>query len=269
MTNTATHPADAAPTLTSIDVGGERTSYRRAGEGHPLLFLHGAFFPTSWTRLHGLLADSADLIAPIHPGYVEGAPPDWLRGFDDLVLHYHDLLDAFEVSQVDLVGYDLGGWIAATIACFYPERVRTLTLVASSGLLVPGAPALEFLAADPRRVVDALFNGAPPEDHRVPDPSDIAGFVERYGENGVTARLIWERRYDTRLDRRVSRLAMPVLVIGADDDRIIPAAHARRWASLIPDSRLVMLDGCGHALPLQAADDVAAAITTFLTEVSS
>ena len=50
--------------------------------------------------------------------------PDWLDGFDDLVIHYDELLDALGLEQVHVVGYSLGGWIAAEFAVFYPQRLR-------------------------------------------------------------------------------------------------------------------------------------------------
>lgn len=251
-----------------IDVAGYPAVVRRAGAGRSLLFLHGAFFPTRWVPLHDALSRDADVIAPLHPGYAEGGPPNWVRGFDDLVLHYHDLLDALDLQQVDVVGYDLGGWLAAQLCSFYPERVRSLTLLAASGLRIPAAPMMEFLAANPRRVADALFNGhAEPYAHLMPDPGDITSFVEAYGENGVTARLIWERHYDTRLERRVGRLRIPALVVSSDDDRVVPVAHARRWAELLAGSRLVIVQGTGHALIVQDPDRVADAITSFLREV--
>jgi pimeloyl-ACP methyl ester carboxylesterase len=253
---------------TVVDVAGHPTVVRRAGSGRPLLYLHGAFFPTRWLPFHDRLGAHADVIAPLHPGYREGGPPDWLRGFDDLVLHYHDLLDVLDLERVDVVGYDLGGWLAAQLSRFYPERVRSLTLVSASGLRMPDAPMFEFLAADPRRVIDALFNGEPGEHAAdLPNPADVGSFVEAYGENGVTARLIWERRYDHRLDRRSLGLRMPSLVITPDDDRVVPVAHAHRWAELLPDSRLVTLAGVGHALVVQAPDELSSAIATFLSEV--
>ena len=268
MTEAHAHTDEPTAPETVVDVAGYPTVVRRAGEGRPLLFLHGAFFPTRWLSLHRRLAEDADVIAPVHPGYAEGGPPDWLRGFDDLVLHYHDLLDVLGVGMVDVVGYDLGGWLAAQLASFYPERVRSLTLIAASGLRLPQAPMLEFLAADPQRVVDALFNADPGQyAAELSDRGDIGSFVEAYGENSVTVRLIWERRYDHRLDRRVARLRIPSLVITPADDRVVPIAHAHRWAELLKGSRLVTLDGVGHAVVVQAPDELAAEIATFHSEV--
>ena len=255
--------------LLTVPVSDYQTSIRRHGSGPPLLFLHGAFFPTQWLPLHDELSRSTDLIVPLHPGYAEGAAPDWLRGFDDLVIHYHDLLDQLKLSAVHVVGYDLGGWLAAEFASYYPERVTSLTLIASTGLRLADAPSFEFLAADPNRVVEALFNGSPAEHAtELPDPGDIAGFVDAYGVNGVTARLIWERRYNTRLDRRVGRLRMPSLVITPEEDRIVPIAHAERWAELL-SAKLVRIPSSGHACIVEQPHAIARAITALVGEAES
>ena len=262
-------PTSTVPQLLTVPVSGYQTSLRRHGSGAHVLFLHGAFFPTQWLPLHDELSRSTDLIVPLHPGYAEGAAPDWLRGFDDLVIHYHDLLDQLDLSVVHLVGYDLGGWLAAEFASFYPERVTSLTLIASTGLRLADAPSFEFLAADPNRVTEAMFNGdLGKHAMEFPDQGDIKGFVDAYGVNGVTARLIWERRYDTRLDRRVGRLRMPSLVITPEEDRIVPIAHAERWAELL-SAKLVRIPDSGHACIVEQPHAVARAITALVAEVES
>jgi pimeloyl-ACP methyl ester carboxylesterase len=268
MTDTL-HSTAAAPVDESVvEVHGWPTTVRRAGSGRTVLSLHGAFFPTRWLPFHDRLAARADVVAPVLPGYLEGGPPDWLLGFDDLVLHVRALLDALRVDRVDLLGFDLGGWLAGTFAVFFPDRVRSLTVIAPTGLRVPEAPPMEWMAADPARVVDALFNGDPgPHAGMFPPPSDIDGFVQAYGENGVTARLVWERRYDVRLERRLGHLALPAHVVTPADDRLVPVQHARRWAAAIPGSRLTTLDGVGHALVLQDPDRVASVVSSFIEEV--
>ncbi len=262
----------AAPTHSDIrlDVQGWPSTVRRSGSGRTVVFLHGAFFPTKWLPFHEALAGRFDLVAPVTPGYLEGGPPPWMLGFDDLVLHQRALLDALDVDRFDLVGYDIGAWMAANLAAFHPGRVRSLTAIAPMGLRVPEAPAMEWLAADPQLVVDALFNGEPGEHAELfPPPSDIEGFVGAYGENGVTARLIWERRYDTRLGRRLSNLDVPAHLITPSDDRIIPAVHAQRWSEILPSSTLTTLDGVGHGLLVQNPTGVAGTVADFIETVPS
>ena len=252
----------------TLEVLGVETTVRRAGSGRSVLYLHGAFYPTRWTGFHDAMSAEWDLTAPLHPGYAEGEPPDWLRGFDDLSLHYRGLLDALDARAIDLVGYGIGAWIGANLAAFYPDRIRSLAAIAPMGLWVPEAPMFEFLACGPDRRHAALFNGADtvaglPEQ----DPDDIAAFVEGYGEDGVTARLIWERRYDIRLVRRLSLLTMPALVVAAADDRVVPLEHAERWAHALPDARLVTIAGTGHGLVFQSPELVVNELRTFYGEV--
>lgn len=264
---TAAPPLPAPPPDQVVEVAGVPTTLRRRGGGRPVLFLHGAFFPTLWLPVHEALAAEVDLIAPVHPGYAEGAPPPWVRDLGDVVLHTHDLLLELGTGPVDVVGYDLGGWIGARLARSHPEVVRSLSVIAPSGLRVPGAPVLEFLGLPSGRLADALFNGDPgPWAPLLPSPADMDGFVEAYGQQGVTARLIWERRYETRLDRWLPQLRVPATVVGAAEDRVVPVEHARRWAELL-GAPLTILDGVGHALVVQDPAAAAAPVLSLLKEL--
>src|SRR5579875_941817 len=128
-----------------VEVRGLRVAYRRKGSGPATVFLHGAGSTRMWLPFYERMSRHVDFIAPEHPGFGDTPFPDWLEGFDDLVLHYRGLLDAFGLDQVHLVGFSLGGWIAAEFAIFYPERLRTLTLITPAGLLVPGAPMVDLM----------------------------------------------------------------------------------------------------------------------------
>ena len=85
-------------------VGDLDVAYRRAGSGEPVLFLHGAGSTRMWLPFYERLSQSVDLIAPEHPGFGDTAFPDWLDGFDDLVLHYRDFLELLSLERVHLVG---------------------------------------------------------------------------------------------------------------------------------------------------------------------
>ena len=126
-------------------VGDLDVAYRRAGSGEPVLFLHGAGSTRMWLPFYERLSQSVDLIAPEHPGFGDTAFPDWLDGFDDLVLHYRDFLELLSLERVHLVGFSLGGWIASELAIFYPERLKSLTLITPAGLAPAGGAEAEPL----------------------------------------------------------------------------------------------------------------------------
>lgn len=230
-----------------------------------MLFLHGSHFAGLWLPFHGRLAEQFDVVYPEHPGIAEAAVPAWLEGFDDLVLHYRDLLDALALERVHVVGHALGGWIAADLAIFFPERVASISLLAPAGLRVPGHPGVDYLGLAPERVGELLFNGDPgPHSELLPDVADIEGFARSYGEAGVSVRLVWERRYDLKLERRLPRLSLPSLVVQAEDDRIIPNEHADRWGELLAGSQQATIAGTGHAFVVQDPDATARVVAEFI-----
>jgi len=255
-----------------VDVRGLEVAYRRKGSGPPTVFLHGAGGTRMWLPFYERMSGSVDFVAPEHPGFGDTPAVEWLEGFDDLVLHYRDVFDALELDRIHLIGFSLGGWIAANLAIFYPERLRSLTLVAPAGLRMPEAPMTDFLRMPPEQIPDILFNGRT-EDYLefLPDPHDIDAAIRGYGEASTFARLAWNPRYDYRLDRRLPNVDLPALVIEPDEDRLIPNAHCARWAELLPNALLERVAGdrnpTGHGVLMQEPDKAAALITSFIQEV--
>jgi pimeloyl-ACP methyl ester carboxylesterase len=253
--------AEAEAEAEMIDVAGNAVALRRRGAGRPLLFLHGAGFTGRWLRFHEALAQGADVIAPEHPGF--GATPDqqWLESFDDLVLHYDDLRATLGLEEpFDLVGYSLGGWIAAAYAVTYPDQLRSLTLIVPAGLEPPLADPFAML---PEQLIATLFNDLSNVGEVMVDPEDLDVAVHLYEEASTLARLTWNPRYDRRLPRRLRRVSCPTLVVGAEDDRFVANAQADRFADLIAGARVQRIPGTGHALVIERPEETAKVILDF------
>jgi pimeloyl-ACP methyl ester carboxylesterase len=253
-----------------IDVGDTPVALRRRGEGPPLLYLHGAGFTGQWLRIHEALAQGADVIAPEHPGYGGTPAPEWLEGFDDLVLHYDALRALLALDEpFDLVGQSLGGWIAAEFAVWFPEKLRSLTLIVPAGMRVPGRSAVrDLFLMNPADTVAALFKDLTNAAEVLPDPNDLDVAMRLFEEASTLARLVWERPYDPKLERRLQRVSCPTLVVGAEDDQLIPNEASDRYASLIPGARLVRIPGTGHAVAIEQPELTARAILDFQRSVS-
>ncbi len=255
-----------------LDVRGLAVAYRRKGSGPATVFLHGAGSTRMWLPFYERMAESVDFVAPEHPGFGDTPTPEWLEGFDDLVLHYRDVLDLLALDRVHLIGFSLGGWIAAELAIFYPERLKSLTLITPAGLRMPEAPMTDFLRMPPENIPNLLFNDRM-EDYLefLPDPHDIDTAIRGYGEATTFARLAWNPRYDRKLDHRLERVTCPALVIEPDEDRLVPNAHFRRWAEFLPAARLERVSGrtnpTGHGLIMQEPDRTAELILGFIQEV--
>jgi pimeloyl-ACP methyl ester carboxylesterase len=252
-----------------IDVGDLHVAYRRKGQGEPVLYLHGAGFTRMWLPLHEELSKRMDLVAPEHPGYGETEMPEWLDGFDDVVLHYDELLDALGLDQVHLVGYSLGGWIAAEFAAFYPKRLRSLTLMVPAGLRILGKPIPNPVAMMPDQFFDLIFNDKTNMGQVLPDFESFDEIVHSYGEGTTLARLAWTTQYNLKLEQRLERVTCPSLVVRAEHDRLIPDEMAERYTEHLPNSAIETIPGTGHALAVEQPEKVGETIGRFIQEVSA
>ena len=192
------------------------------------------------------------MIAPEHPGYGETEMPEWLDGFDDLVIHYDALLESFGLDRLHLVGYSLGGWIAAELAVFYPRRFASLTLIVPAGLRIPGKPIADLFSMMPDELFGTFFNDPANMGEVLPDFESLEEIEHQFGEAATLARLAWNPRFDPKLERRLERIDCPSLMVRAEHDRLIPDEMAERYAELLPDDAC-QFPPANCALPLVAA----------------
>lgn len=250
-----------------LDVGDVRVAYRRKGSGEPTLYLHGAGMTRMWLPHLEALSRHVDVIAPEHPGYGETEMPEWLDGFEDLVIHYDELLDVLELDRVHLVGYSLGGWLAAEFASYYPRRLKSLTLMVPAGLRIEGKPIPNPVAMMPDEFFDLIFNDKANMHQVLPDFESLEEIVHQYGEGATLARLVWDVQYNLALERRLRRVTCPSLVVRADDDRLICNEMHERYAELLPNSRIETIPGTGHALAFEQPEKVGDVIGGFIAGV--
>src|SRR6476660_9781814 len=113
------------PPQSKISIRGCNIGLHRSGKGRPLLFLHGAGGGANWLPFMTDLAARHDLIVPEHPGFGQSDTPDWLDTIPDLANFYLDVLDQLDLKNVDLVGFSIGGWIAAELAARNTRRLAS------------------------------------------------------------------------------------------------------------------------------------------------
>ena len=165
------------------------------------------------------------------PGFGD-APPDLaIRSLDDL---YAWLVARAPESPSNVVAQSMGGVLAMRFAIEHPDRVRRLVLVATSG----GTRAR--LGIDWRPGLRA-------ERAEVPD---------------------WFERDRTELNERLAEARAPTLLIFGDDDPIAPVAMGEHLLSLLPNARLLVVEGGSHLLAEERHDEVARAIDEHLAAAS-
>jgi len=252
-------------TTTTISVRGCNIGLMRGGAGRPLLILHGASGAGSWLPYMADLAARHDVIVPAHPGFGASDTPDWLDTTADLASFYLDFLDQLDLTGVDLVGFSLGGWIAAELAVRNTHRLASLTLVAAAGIHVKGVEQIDpFLRTDEQRIRDFFHDPRRADDmvQRLlrPELEDI-----NLKNRTATARLVWQPRgYDPHLHKWLHRIDVPTLLVWGANDRMFPPDYAHAYQRLIPGSKVAIIPDCGHLPQIEQRQSFVAALEGFL-----
>src|SRR4051794_19768880 len=121
-----------------IEVAGIALETLMAGDGPPLLFLHGGDYVAQNRPFLDRLAHRWHVIAPRHPGFGNTPRPAWFRSVHDIAYLYLDLIEQLELDNVLLVGSSLGGWIALEMAVRSQARLGGLVLIDLFGVKIGG-----------------------------------------------------------------------------------------------------------------------------------
>jgi pimeloyl-ACP methyl ester carboxylesterase len=270
-----------------IELHGHQVVYRVAGDGPPVVLIHGMVNASRhWSAVAERLAEHHLVIAPDLIGHGDSATP---RGDYSLGAHasvIRDLLSALGIERATMVGHSLGGGIAMVYFWQFPERVERLALVSSGGLgdqvspllrtaALPGASALISLASH-RWVTAALDRvGVSLRDHgsslgvqfqavaRALRPLENAGAREAFIQ---TLRAVIDRHGQrvSATDRLYLLRTVPTLIAWGERDRTIPVEHGLAAQRAIPGSRFVTIPGAAHFPHLERPDELAAALADFI-----
>ena len=248
-----------------IDVRGRKLNLRRAGQGAPLLFLHGA---------HGLadhepgldeLAHHFEIIAPEHPGFGASEVCDHVDDVTDLGLFYLDVLDHLKLDTIHVVGQCIGGWVALEMAIHASHRFKTLTLVNSAGLRVKDQPRGDMFVCSEDDLVKMLFTGDAGATW-IKRWRATPALEELYDRNrAAAAKYTWSPRLcNPKLDQWLHRVNAPTHIIWGANNRVIPPAYADALKTLIPGATTTILADCAHMAHVEKPQAFAEETTQFI-----
>jgi pimeloyl-ACP methyl ester carboxylesterase len=257
-----------------LRIGGVDLYSEIAGDGEPVLLLHGGF-----CSLESLRAQS-DALVPDHrvyaferPGHGRSADLDeeysYARGIADTLAY----LDAVGLASAHVVGYSDGAILGLLLALDHPERVRSLTAISAN--LDPSAftdtagavPVLRPLPKEPEP------EPAPETETAEPEPDVERLHYERLSPDGpehadaVLAKLFRLWTSEPRIDPKdLDRIVAPVLVMSGDRDTIRPD-HSLLIAASIPGAQLCVVPGTSHNLIAERPELISLLVRGFLEQV--
>ena len=263
-------PAPPAPHTLALPDSRAHVSLWDAGNGPPVLCLHGFHGLPAWQPWLGALSARFRVIAPQQPGFGDSTGAEHLDDFLGLALCYADLLAALKLDRVAIVGHDLGGAIACELSALYPRLVSKLVLVAPLGLWDDAHPVTDFFALTNPELVKlswhdanaALERGA----YRVPhtDEEKRADYLDRVKALSTAGKYLWPIP-DKGLKKRLHRIQAPALLVWGTSDKIVPPSYATLFQRSLRDARVVEIPHAGHLPMLEQPERFLPPVQEFLS----
>lgn len=244
------------------DIDGVRLHYQEKGTGTALVLIHGFTSSTySWKDVFEPLSRNFRVIAVDLKGFGFSGKPDGdytRRAQAQLVAR---LLNHLKIEKAWLVGSSMGGEVALNVALANPRLVAGLVLIGSAGVAVTGGSSLAPAYVRIPFVGRALTALALTSDKLVREGLEKSFFddakvtAERVAyyhrplktRGGQLAALRVRTQWDQfPIEQHLGRVDARTLIIWGAEDALIPLAAGRTMNSLIKDSKLVVIEKCGH-----------------------
>jgi 3-oxoadipate enol-lactonase len=238
-----------------VEIGTRGVAYDDAGEGRPVLFVHG--FPHHrklWAPQLRALAGHSRAIALDLPGFGESDMPEkfsidaWADGLARF-------LDAVEIERAVIAGLSMGGYIALAFWRLHRERVLALVLADTRA----GADTEEGKAKrretielarreGPTAVARAMLPGMVGKSTREREPSVVATMRAMLESASVDSIVGASEAMIARADSTplLPTIDVPTLIICGDEDVLTPPKESRAMHAAIPGSRLEIIPAAGH-----------------------
>lgn len=235
------------------------------GDGTPLVLLHGLFGALS--NFEGLLnhfSSKHNVVIPILPIY---EMPIFKVSVAGLVDFLTEFVEYKGYDKIHVLGNSLGGHVALLYVIAHPERIASVTLTGSSGLYESA-----FGTAFPKRgdyeyiknkTAQTFYDPAVASKELV---DEVFGIVN---DRGKAIRVVATAKSAVRhnLGDKLHKIKAPTLLIWGMQDIVTPPFVGEKFRDLIENSRLHMLDQCGHAPMMEKPAEFNALLDAFLEEV--
>lgn len=274
-----------APQDRYIQVGGINTRYWALGEqGSSVILLHGIGASVEdWLLNVHVLAERHRVYALDMVGFGRSDKPSAPYTVSYMAQFVKDFMDCLGIDRAHLVGHSMGGGVALQFVIRFPEKVQKLVLAASAGLgkklylpfRVCTLPRIGERLTRPSRkgtaqlIEDAVYDPALVTDEWVELGYEMAALPG--AQDAVLSALRsscnlrgMRRDVIAPVVANLASISAPTLIIWGKQDRILPVIQAYVAEEGIPNSRLHILDRCGHIPQLECAEAFNDLVTEFL-----
>jgi pimeloyl-ACP methyl ester carboxylesterase len=250
-----------------VTADGLRMVYLEGGKGEPLMLLHGfSDDKDNFVFVAGALGGRYHLIIPDITGFGESERPKGANfGATAQVERLRALAQALKIERLHLGGSSMGGQISLVWAAHHPEEVASLWLLDAGGLrTAPASDMSKTAVPDSFDKEKALAMSDPPD---IPKP--ILDYIgEQRAKNKALEEIIGrDLGAEPPLEPQIEGLSTPSLIVWGKDDHIINPTAAEILHRLLPNSRVVLMNGAGHLPMLEQPERSAADYVAFRASI--
>tara|TARA_R110002126_G_scaffold77796_2_gene193911 strand:- start:12012 stop:12956 length:945 start_codon:yes stop_codon:yes gene_type:complete len=267
-----------------IEIDGMQVHYKDEGKGFPIVLIHGtASSLHTWDAWTNNLIKTNRVIRMDLPAFGLTGPnatADYsIKSYTNFL---HQFLEKIKVDKFHLAGNSLGGNIAWNYAAEHPQKVKKLILVDASGLPTnKPQPAIFKMAKTP--VLSSLFLYVTPKffikknmEEVYADNSKISdALITRYHKMalrvGNRQAFIDRAKIDFKMGskanlEKLKSIKNPTLLIWGAKDTWIPLDNGKRMDSVLPNSKLVVLENSGHVPMEESPAESLSILNAFLSD---
>jgi pimeloyl-ACP methyl ester carboxylesterase len=236
-------------------------------QGKPLILLHWFYSnSTEWKYMAPFLQDrynvyAIDIIGDMGKSYAYNPP----KNDKEVSVWFNEVLDSLGLKKVALCGHSNGGFQAMLITQQNPDKIEKLILLAPASGLEPFS--LEFYltsfgtALYPKDIILKMFrnSGTLKSDLWSKEMTEMLEISFRAAANQLR---VYPREFT---DDELKAIKVPTLLILGNEEMIYsPAKAAGRASRILPNSKVIIFPNCSHAIPFDAPEEAANAISSFL-----
>jgi len=268
-----------------VEVGDHKIWWEYHGDGlrEAVCLLNGlAMHTKAWYGILPMLDDSYDVLLYDFLGQGESSKPDEPYSITECARYLALIMDEIGIEKIHVMGISYGGFPALEIGRLYQNRLHTLTL---SGIFLEEAMQFEMYEAMSLRFYrsteevfelythylyekifgEPFLRAVPPE--RLEEMR--ARFYDRYVDDRHCLIRLTEAQDPffaavPELMHEYRAVQTPTLILAGSQDRAIPLWHQAGVLEVFPNSRMELLEGCGHVAYMESPNEFFGIMKTFM-----
>jgi len=250
--------------------------YIQEGKGAPLFLISGLGSKFSWLFQLPYFKEKMTVITLHNRGTGKSSRPNYPYTIDMFIEDIIALLDYLGIKEkIHLTGLSMGGMIAQHFVLKYPEKVKTLTLCATTALhtgssIVESQKMMESYSMDEKFKVRIGALYAKPFRRKLRKDKELYETLKKMYTEEPTQVQDWINQGAAIVDHdsrdRLKEIKHPTLILSGDSDKLILPENSKYLNKHIPNSKLEFIENTGHRFNFEQPEKVNELIWSFIKE---